>query len=124
MWTLAFFIDIDGEAALGLSPTIRIRNISTDSILVNDETMSEHGDGFYKYDFTGFDPLEHYSIRCDGGTDLPSRYVYGGNELFVEDIAKAVWDVQLSQHTTAGSTGEALNNIGNSTWAAYSGYGS
>ena len=51
MKILAFFTS-SGSPATGLSPTIRIRDLFDDSLVVTDAVMSESGDGNYKYDFT------------------------------------------------------------------------
>ena len=84
---LAFFTN-SGVPALGLTPTIRIRDVSDNSLLINDAVMSEVGDGNYKYDYVAYDLNKNYSIRCDGGVVLPigERYTYGGNENYIEDI--------------------------------------
>ena len=84
---LAFFTN-SGAPALGLSPTIRIRDVSDNSLLITDAVMSEVGDGNYKYDYVAYDLHKNYSIRCDGGVVLPAgeRYTYGGNENYIEDI--------------------------------------
>jgi len=118
---LAFFT-INGVPKTGLSPTIRIRNVSTGALIITDDSMTEVGDGFYKYNFAAYDPQTDYAIRCDGTSVLPDheRYVYAGNELSdeiddintnvlnlsasnptTEDIANAVWSKTLSGGKTA-----------------------
>ena len=71
-----------GTPATGLSPTIRIRDVSDNSLVITDAAMVEVGDGFYKYDFTTFSSGTNYAIRCDGGAMLPTfdRYVFVANE--------------------------------------------
>jgi len=79
MWILAAFSE-DGEPALGLSPTVRIRDVSNGSLVVTDDPMVEKGDGFYGYDFATYSGTEDYAIRCDSvtlsGTD---RYAYSSS---------------------------------------------
>jgi len=71
----------NGTPATGLSPTIRIRDLSDNSLVVTDAAMSEVGDGYYKYNFSGYDKDKDYAIRCDGGATLSGydRYTYGSN---------------------------------------------
>lgn len=79
MWVLAAFSE-DGEPALGLSPTVRIRDVLNGSLIITDDPMVEKGDGFYGYDFTAYDVTKDYAIRCDSvtlsGTD---RYTYSSS---------------------------------------------
>lgn len=98
---VAFFTS-SGVPATGLSPTIRVRNISTGALTVTDQAMAEVGDGFYKYDYATYDPTIDYAIRCDGTVTLPAaeRYVYGGNEL-AEEINEVY---TTTQTLTAGNT--------------------
>jgi hypothetical protein len=77
MWIISFFVN-ENIPATGLSPVIRIRDIDDGTILVNDESMTEKGDGFYGYNFTTFDPLKNYTFRCDAVTLADEyRYSYG-----------------------------------------------
>lgn len=46
-------------------PTIRIRRVDTQVLVVTDAVMTEQGDGLYSYDFTATDGLE-YVFRADG----------------------------------------------------------
>ena len=84
---VAYFTD-GGTPKIGLSPTIRIRDVSDSSLVITDAAMSEMGDGFYKYDFATYDSSVEYSIRCDGGATLKDddRYTVAGNESYAEDI--------------------------------------
>lgn len=97
---LAFFSS-SGTPSTGLSPTIRIRVATTGTLVVTDEAMTEVGDGFYRYSFTTYDEDASYSIRADGGAGLSAsdRYVYAGNDNFVDDI----WDAQIADHDVVGS---------------------
>ena len=65
----AFFTDV-GIPAVGLSPTVRIRRLDTDALVVTDAAMVNVGDGFYDYVFTGFDSSLEYVIRADGTSAL------------------------------------------------------
>lgn len=65
----AYFSDA-GVPKTGLSPTINIRRVDTAALVVTAGAMSEVGDGFYKYDFSGYDPALEYSILCDGTSSL------------------------------------------------------
>ena len=78
MKILTYFTEY-GIPKEGLSPTIRIRKLSDNSLVITDAAMSEVGDGSYAYNFTGY-TNEEYSIRCYGGSGLPieEQYSYGG----------------------------------------------
>jgi hypothetical protein len=81
----AFFVDNDGIAATGLTPTIRIYNALDGSIVVSDVAMDEVGDGGYKYFFTAFNPNNDYFIRCDAGESIQARYSFGVNEEYITE---------------------------------------
>ena len=101
MFVTAFFITSAGPQ-LGLSPTIRIRDVATNTLVVTDAAMSEIGDGLYKYDFIVYDPDSDYVARCDGGATLSGaeRYAYAGTESESGDmIAQAVQPYILADVT-------------------------
>lgn len=77
-----------GVPETGLSATIRIRDLSDNSLLVTDAAMAEVGDGWYKYNFTTYDANKDYAIRCDGSATLGNqdRYCFAGNENYIDDI--------------------------------------
>lgn len=64
MWVTAYFTKY-GIPAAGLSPTVKI-SLVDDGSVVTSGTMSEVGDGFYKYDFFQYDRTKDYMIFCDG----------------------------------------------------------
>jgi hypothetical protein len=104
---IAFFTN-SGIPAAGLSPTIRIRRVSTGALLVTDAAMTEIGDGFYKYNFAAYDPTIDYAIRCDGGIILSGseRYTYAGNEnsevlTEIETVNTNVLGVSANSDTTS-----------------------
>lgn len=102
---VAFFTNA-GIPALGLSPTVRIRELSTDTLVVTDAAMAEVGDGFYRYDFAAYDTTVNYAIRCDGTSALSNaeRYMWAGNEDYDKDIASAVWDFILEGTLTVAES--------------------
>jgi len=65
------YFDASGAPITGLSPIITIRDIDTEAIVISGAAMSEVGDGFYVYDFVGFDITKDYSILSDAVT-LPN----------------------------------------------------
>ncbi len=113
MQVLAFFTDV-GVPKTGLTPTVRIRDIS-DNTLVIDSTSSEVGDGWYKYEFTQYDSTKEYAIRFDGGPTLSNtdRYTSGTNDSFAEDITDSILEEQINEHLVPGSLGYAINEINN-----------
>lgn len=116
----SFFTDA-GAPKTGLTPIIRVWEVSggAHSLVVNNASMVEVGDGFYKYDFTTYDATKNYVVRSDGGGSLADvdRYEYGATEeLKIDDatttnIINGVWDEDASTHLSAGSTGEMLSQI-------------
>jgi hypothetical protein len=109
---LAYFSN-NGVPATGLTtPTIRIRELPSGTLIINDSIMTETGDGFYIYDFTTYDKDKNYSIRCDGTAVLSDadRYVYAGNENYIDDIASGVWDETINQHIEPNSAATALKS--------------
>ena len=99
---VAFFTD-KGEPKIGLSPTIRIRDVDDGSLVVTDEALTETGDGFYKFSFTDYDESKTYSFRADGTSTLTGtdRYVFGTNEnnevTQVRKIATNKWEIVSNQ---------------------------
>lgn len=106
---LTFFTN-SGAPATGLTPTIRIRDLSDNSLVVTNDSMDEVGDGYYSYDFESYDINKEYSIRADGGGSLSAsdRYTYGANENYVGDI----WDAQYGDHQIVGSLSREVGASG------------
>ena len=69
------YFDATGFPISGLSPTIKITEVGSGSVVVSGATMSEVGDGFYVYDFVGFDITKDYAILSDAVT-LPDSIRY------------------------------------------------
>jgi hypothetical protein len=92
---LANFTD-SGVPASGLSPTIKIIDLSNDVLVVDSETMSEVNYGHYKYDFTGFIGNREYAIRCDGGGTLLDADRYKFPKISNKD---SVWSAALSAYS-------------------------
>lgn len=124
----SFFTEA-GAPKTGLSPTIRIWEVSAGAhtLVITDASMTEVGDGFYKYNFAAYDATKNYVVRADGGVVLANadRYEYGATEeLKVDDgsvanISSGVWDESASSHLIAGSTGEMLSQIKADTSSIY-----
>ena len=111
-----------GIPKLGLTPTLRIRKVSDNSLVVTDAAMSEVGGGWYKYTFTAYTGSVDYAMRADGGAVITGyeRYTAMGNENFVTDI----WDAQTANHTVSGSLSagmEFIHNSENGGWKVESG---
>ncbi len=92
MWVTAFF-QSEGVPVTGLAPSITITDIDTDTVDVSAASMTEVGNGLYKYDFSGFNQAKRYFTICDGGDTLldPDRYAvadsfdYGEINQILED---------------------------------------
>jgi len=95
------------------APTIRIRRLSDDTLVVTDANMTEVGDGAYKYDFTEDKTLE-YSFRCDadplaaGQVTAFERYKEGALNI---PTPNQVWDALQANHLVANSLGIKVRDI-------------
>ena len=128
----AFFTN-SGVPAIGLSPTIRIRDLFDISLVVTDDPMTEVGDGHYQYDFITYDTTVDYAIRCDGTVTLPNadRYKYAGNENYYDDVQDSVWSARVSGFSpmTVGAGfqtllyGDYIHVDENSPWIFEDGFG-
>ena len=107
-----------GTPATGLTPTIKIWEIdeTTNTLVVNGDSVTEVGDGFYKYVFNSYDNNKNYNIITDGGTGLSGndRYSIGSSETNIDEadltnIENAVWNSVLLAHLLPGTFGEAFN---------------
>ena len=106
MYIVSVFTE-SGVPKLGLTPTIRIRDLSDNSLVITDAVMSEVGDGEYKYYFTAYDSTVDYAIRSDGGISLndSDRYKFAGNESYIDDISQSVWSTPISAYAGKNVTG-------------------
>jgi hypothetical protein len=89
MWISSFVTD-SGVPATGLSPTIKIREVATDVLVVDSENMTEVGEGFYKFNFSTYDQAKDYTIFVDAGDTLSSsdRYQYGSITIMDVNVSK------------------------------------
>lgn len=102
-----------GSPQLGLSPTIKIWEITSVSnvVVIPSGNMSEIGDGLYKYTHTSYDYAKNYAFIIDGGASLGAeRYQISVNESYVEDISSRVYEEPVISHNTVGSFGELIAN--------------
>lgn len=102
-----------GVPATGLSPTIRIRRVSDQVLVVTDAAMTEQGDGLYSYDFTTSDG-EEYAIRVDGTATLPNAERYQAGSLSGSVDARINTDIPailVDTDTTIPGLIAALNNV-------------
>ena len=104
---ITFFTSGSGSPATGLMPTIVIRDVVT-TFVVKTGTLTEVGDGCYKFPFPEYDGDSDYSMVIDGGIgSLDTRFTFAGNESFVQDV----WGTQRTLHTISGSAGEAQRDV-------------
>ena len=124
--TITAFFTNRGTPTTGLSPTIRIRDLADNSLVITDAAMSEVGDGFYKYNFTSYDETKDYTFRADGTSTLTGsdRYVFGTNEnnevTQVRKVSTNKWEIVSNQWieydddgTTALRTYDLFDESGN-----------
>ena len=94
------FQDDNKIPILGLTPTIRIRDLATNALVITDAPMSEVGDGAYVYDFITYDNAKDYSFRADGGS---SRHSFGSTTKDIEPIFDTLTTkVELMLQMTTG----------------------
>jgi hypothetical protein len=109
----AFFTE-EGIPQTGLSPVIKIRDIISGNVIINNESMIEVGDGFYNYNFSTYDNDNLYSFLSDGGEVLPlgERYVVATNETgsIKYDTESIITDVSSVKGDTTSSLTK-LDNI-------------
>jgi len=127
---LAYFSNNGVPATSLIIPTIKIREIPIGTLLVNGDSMTEIGDGFYSYDFVDYDLTKDYAIICDGTSTLndADRYVYAGNENYINDIENSnlstqilgvsAQNVEISNTLTLIPTASALaiDDIADAVW--------
>lgn len=79
MWILSFFTN-NGAPATGLDPLVKIIDVGTGLVAVDNMIMSELDDGFYRYNFDTYDLSHDYAILCDSVTLSGSeRYTYASS---------------------------------------------
>lgn len=104
-----------GVPQVGLTPHIDVFQLSSTSSnqIVFADALQEIGGGWYRYDFSTYDPASTYVFTIDGGVTLSQcdRYRYGGNESYAEDITKAVLEEPLVDHASTGSLAETVAMI-------------
>jgi len=82
---LTAFFTLAGAPETGLTPTVTVRKVSDNSVVVNAQSMSEIGDGWYKYSWSSYDDTEQYVVIYNAGTDtVDARYLY--SESSVADV--------------------------------------
>lgn len=84
-----YFIS-NGVLQTGLSPTISIINVDTDTSVVSGAAMSQSTSmqHHYYYDFSAYSPDVNYAITVDGGISLSGneRYQFSHIESVKDDI--------------------------------------
>lgn len=102
------------DATTGLSPTIRVRDLSDNSLVVTDSTMYEVGDGVYSYDFTAPSSSASYSYRVNFGATFSdsARYLSGQYSAATGGGATAqeVWEYDV-KNSTSSTAGDKLNKL-------------
>ena len=102
---LSAYFTYDGEPKTGLSCTVRIRDLSDNSLVITDANMTGVGDGWYKYSFTSYDSTKDYVARAYGGTGTqPAGEKYapitfptsGLNNISVDDILNGIIEGTLT----------------------------
>jgi len=97
----SFFTNV-GNPQTGLSPVINLWTFDGTQV-VEDESMTEIGGGFYYYEYGDYNEDLDYVILSDGGATLSAseRYVYASNETAgvgkILQIEKGNWEIKGNQ---------------------------
>jgi hypothetical protein len=109
----SFMADLDvplvAPAAL---PTIRVRRIDTQALVVTDVAMVEVGEGEYSFDLTT-DPVLEYSWRANGDPTSTGQTITGGQ--FVFGTASGVAD-HILDACHLGVTYDGVGTLSLDTW--------
>ena len=80
MLIISKFVDDSNSPITGLVPMIKIYNLSTDVVSVNNLAMTEVSaasePGWYKYEFATVSASHTYTIDVDGGASLDESFRY------------------------------------------------
>jgi hypothetical protein len=80
MLITAFFNDVNSLPTTGLTPTVKIYDLESSTVVVAAGTMTEvsltNVPGWYKYDFTTINLSHAYIAVIDGGSGLTQYYRY------------------------------------------------
>lgn len=87
---LSFFTK-NGVPATGLTAVVKVIEIPSGVVVVNDQPMVEVSDGFYVYSFAGYDYSKDYAILSDGGATLTGseRYCFASNESYIAPLIRS-----------------------------------
>lgn len=115
MQLVAFFTET-GTPKTGLSPTVSVWKVSDNSQVVNAAAMSAIGSGWYKYDFTTYDPNVEYVITFDGTSTLVGndRYKHATNDSLTQDMQRVLGMVlhnHVEDDVERDSRGNKLSSI-------------
>lgn len=116
--TIGEFLYDDSYVPIATASCVLTSRFPDSQVFLNSVDMDSSSDGWYSYSFTatGSAGLYRSSICCTAGTDylcLDKTYEVEASTsaLTKQEVASAVWDEPRSDHTQAGSFGEALQNI-------------
>ncbi len=101
------FLTCNGTPRTGLTPTIKVYETATNTLVVNGDSLTEIGDGFYKYDFVAYDPTKDYVSVIDAGSNIHPHERYHINE-----IKHSLLEENILSHNNPNTVGAALNEIG------------
>ena len=89
MYVEARFVTTSGPAT-GLTPLLTANDLSDNSVVLDAVSMSEVGNGRYKYDFSAADNDTDYSFYVDGGATLTGkgRYAYPVSANVIGDVVE------------------------------------
>lgn len=113
MMVSAYFQE-SGTPKTGLSPTVVIRDLSDNSVVVNGAAMSEVGNGYYKYDFTAHNRAKEYVFLADSVTLTGvERYASGNiNSSIWKEVIDVGYTAEEVQRLMTGPILGKLSGVG------------
>jgi len=120
MMVLAVFTE-DSLPKTGLSPTVDIYRLDTNTLAVDGGSMVEVGNGQYSYSFTAWDSAVDYSVICTSSLSGSEKYAYSSissspvveDTLSSDDILRILLAKAAGTATGGGSTGITFKDTTN-----------
>lgn len=107
-----------GLPVTGLNPIINIYELnltdpSINTLIINNGITTEIGQGWYRYDFSSYDPIKSYTYVFDGGNTLTDweRFKAGKQE----ELPLNIWDDPSTNHLISGTMGFMLTQVKSDT---------
>lgn len=120
MMVLAVFTE-DSLPKTGLTPTVDIYRLDTNTLTVDGDSMVEVGNGQYSYSFTAWDSAVDYSVICTSSLSGSEKYAYSSissspvveDTLSSDDILRILLAKAAGTAVGGGSSGITFKDVTN-----------